>query len=208
MGLFDNSHRQGNRFVGMLVALADATHGAITFLQEALDRDDGDGVERLRGLANRVIEQRRVLVDELHKTFITPIDREDIYNLSYCYEKMALYALSTLEEMRMLRVATDEPIREMVALVREQAESLEHAMEHLMRNPRVADDHAHAVHEREHRVERLYRGAIHDLFARATDPATLPAVFYRREVYRHISNMSDRAVSAANVLGMIVMKLA
>ena len=29
-----------------------------------------------------------------------------------------------------------------------------------------------------------------------------------REVYRHISNMADRAVSAANVLGMVVMKIA
>jgi hypothetical protein len=72
----------------------------------------------------------------------------------------------------------------------------------------VADDHADHVHEKEREVERVYRDAIRELFARATDMATLPRVLYRREVYRHISNMADRAASAANVLGMIVMKIA
>ena len=57
-------------------------------------------------------------------------------------------------------------------------------------------------------MEREYRTAIKELFAGATDAAALPAIFYRREVYRHISNMSDRADSAANVFGMVVMKLA
>lgn len=208
MGLFDIGRKHGNRFVEMLVGLAGGTRASIAFLEAALEHGRDDEVQKLRDASARVIEERRVLIDELHRTFITPIDREDIYNLSYCFEKMALYALTTLEEMRMLRVAPDQAIREMVVLVREQAESLEHAMEHLMRNPRVADEHAHAVHEREHRVEQIYRTAIHDLFARAGEPAALPGVFYRREVYRHISNMADRAVSAANVLGMVVMKLA
>ena len=57
------------------------------------------------------------------------------------------------------------------------------------------------------RVERLYRTAIKDLFAAPLVLQDLPAVFYRREVYRHISNMSHRADAAANVFDMVVMKL-
>jgi uncharacterized protein Yka (UPF0111/DUF47 family) len=34
------------------------------------------------------------------------------------------------------------------------------------------------------------------------------AMLRRREVYRHISNMADRANDAADVIGMVVMKLA
>ena len=41
----------------------------------------------------------------------------------------------------------------------------------------------------------------------ATDAEQLPGLFYRREVYRHVSNLSDRADSAANVFGMVIMKL-
>jgi uncharacterized protein Yka (UPF0111/DUF47 family) len=96
----------------------------------------------------------------------------------------------------------------MVALVCEEAQELELAVQRLANNPRVAGDHARDVHERELAVERVYRNAIKQLFARATDVPGLPALFYRREVYRHISNMSDRADSASNVFGMVVMKLA
>lgn len=207
MGLFDLGMAKGSVFVPMLISQAQNTVEAIRFLEGALD--DGEAaVESLHGLVDRSRELRRVLIDELHKTFVTPLDREDIYNLSYSHERMGTYALTTLEEMHLLKVAADGPIRGMVHLVREQAEQLELAMQRLMKNPRVASDHAGAVHERERAVERIYRGAIRDLFATASDAASLPAILYRREVYRHISNMSDRAVSAANVLGMVVMKLA
>jgi uncharacterized protein Yka (UPF0111/DUF47 family) len=208
MGLFDATRKQGNRFVDMLEGLATATRESIGLLEASIQGGDGAAVEALRDKTEQLIEQRRVLIDELHKTFITPLDREDIYNLSYCYEKMALYALTTLEEMTLLHVGPDDAIRAMVTLVHEQAEELENAMRRLMQNPRVASGHANAVHERERRVELAYRAAVRDLFAHATAAEALPDVFYRREVYRHISNMSDRAVSAANVLGMVVMKLA
>jgi uncharacterized protein Yka (UPF0111/DUF47 family) len=96
----------------------------------------------------------------------------------------------------------------MVAMVREETEELELAVQRLAKNPRIAGDHANAVHAKEAEVERVYRKAIHELFALASDARNLPAVLYRREVYRHLSNMSDRADAAANVFGMIVMKLA
>jgi len=110
--------------------------------------------------------------------------------------------------MHLLRVGADAPIRRMVTLVREQAEELAEAMPRLVGNPRVAGEHANRVHDKEREVERIYREAIRELFARATSLETLPQVLYRREIYRHISNMADKAVSAANVLGMVVMKIA
>ena len=56
-------------------------------------------------------------------------------------------------------------------------------------------------------MDRLYRVAVADLFASVHDVEQLTAVFQRREVYRHVSNMSDRADMAANTFGMVVMKL-
>lgn len=56
-------------------------------------------------------------------------------------------------------------------------------------------------------MEHLYRKALRDLFDTPIDLAKLPSLFYLREVYRHISNMSDKAEAAANVFGMVVMKL-
>jgi len=208
MSFLDAGLKEGNKFIAMLLEQAAAARDAIAWLEGSLEKVDVPAVERLRALSRASTERRRVLIDELHDTFVTPIDREDIYNLSQSFERMVNYALTTIEEMNLLRVAADEPIRRMVSLVRGQAEDLEAAMQRLAKNPRVADDHANHVHEKEREVERIYRDAIRELFAHATELSSLPQVFYRREVYRHISNMADRAVSAANVLGMVVMKIA
>jgi uncharacterized protein Yka (UPF0111/DUF47 family) len=208
MSWFEGGLSDKNKFVAMLLDQAAKTVEGVRFLEAGLEAVDERGVAALHRLAEEASELRRVLIDELHKTFITPLDREDIFNLSHCYEDMVTYALTTLEEMSILKVDADAHIRAMVHLVREQAEELQAAILRLPNNPRVAGDHAREVRGKERRVEREYRTAIKELFAGATDAAALPAIFYRREVYRHISNMSDRADSAANVFGMVVMKLA
>lgn len=207
MGWFDGSLKQENKFIAMLIGQAAKSVEAIHYLVHTLEQVNLDTIKAVHTLAEEASELRRVLIDELHKTFITPLDREDIFNLSHCFEDMVTYALTTVEEMNILKVDADDYIREMTKLVGKEAEQLELAILRLAENPRVALDHAHEVRKLERKVERLYRTAIKDLFARATDPAQLPGLFYRREVYRHISNMSDRADSAANVFGMVIMKL-
>jgi uncharacterized protein Yka (UPF0111/DUF47 family) len=207
MGWFDGSMKEESKFIAMLIAQATKSVESIHLLVRTLEQVDAETLKAVRRRAEEASELRRVLIDELHQTFITPLDREDIFNLSHCFEDMVTYALTTVEEMNILKVEADDYIRQMMRLVSEEAEQLELATVRLAKNPRVALDHAHEVRKLERRVERLYRTAIKDLFARATDPEQLPGLFYRREVYRHISNMSDRADSAANVFGMVVMKL-
>ena len=207
MGFFETGFKDGNKFVAMLQSQAGKTLQGTHYLGSVIETVGADTIETLRAIAADSGELRRVLIDELHSTFITPLDREDIFSLSHCYDDMVTYALTTMEEMHILGVDADEPIRRMVGLACEEAQQLELAIQRLANNPRVAGDHAREVHERELAVERVYRNAIKDLFARATEPDLLPGLFYRREVYRHISNMSDRADSAANVFGMVIMKL-
>ena len=207
MGWFDGNLKQDSKFIAMLIGQAAKSVEAIHYLVHTLEQVSSDTTKAVHTLAEEASELRRVLIDELHKTFITPLDREDIFNLSHCFEDMVTYALTTVEEMNILKVDADDYIREMMKLVGEEAEQLELATLRLAKNPRVALDHAHEVRKLERKVERLYRTAIKELFAQATDPERLPGLFYRREVYRHISNMSDRADSAANVFGMVIMKL-
>ena len=207
MGWFDGSLKEESRFIVMLIGQAAKSVEAVHYLARTLEQIDAETLKAVRKLGEEASELRSVLTDELHKTFITPLDREDIFNLSHCFEDMVTYALPTVEEMNILRVDAGDYIRQMMNLVREEAEQLELATLRLAKNPRVALGHANEVRKLERRVERLYRTAIKDLFARATEPERLPGLFYRREVYRHISNMSDRADSAANVFGMVIMKL-
>ena len=56
-------------------------------------------------------------------------------------------------------------------------------------------------------MEKQYRKALRDLFIDPVSLDTIKSIFYKREVYRHLSNMSDRADTAANIFGVVVMKL-
>ena len=90
MGFFDMGVKDGNRFVSMLMAQSANTVKGIGFLEASLDQVNDGTVQKLHALADDSGELRRVLVDQLHRTFITPLDREDIFNLSHEYQGMVL----------------------------------------------------------------------------------------------------------------------
>ncbi len=207
MGLFGTKEEKDDKFILQLIEQSKKTHGTIAFLEHSLEDDNASKIEHIKNIIREVDEIRRVLIDDLHNTFITPIDREDIYNISNALFDMVDYALTTAEEMHILKVTPDDYIRNMVTLVRKQTEELQMAMERLSKNPRVAGEHTMIVKSLEKEVEHLYRKGIRDLFDTPPTLEKLPQLFYMREVYRHISNMSDRAEEAANVFGMVVMKL-
>lgn len=201
------ARKRENKFIELLIRQAAKTEDGIKLLLTLIERPDKDSLEQLRGVEKEADEIRRIIIDELHNTFITPIDREDIFNLSLFIDDMIDYALTTLEEMVLLRVDADNHLRQMIALVAQEAEELHLATQRLTNNQRVAGDHARRTKKLENEVDHLYRIAVAELFSKVDDLQSLPALFNRREVYRHVSNMSDRADTAANVFGMVVMKL-
>lgn len=201
------ARKRENKFIELLIRQAAKTEDGIKLLLTLIERPDKDSLEQLRGVEKEADEIRRIIIDELHNTFITPIDREDIFNLSLFIDDMIDYALTTLEEMVLLKVDADDHLRQMIALVAQEAEELHLATQRLTNNQRVAGDHARRTKKLENEVDHLYRIAVAELFSKVDDLQSLPALFNRREVYRHVSNMSDRADTAANVFGMVVMKL-
>ena len=56
-------------------------------------------------------------------------------------------------------------------------------------------------------MEDIYREALADLFSGAEDIAHVVKMLKLREVYRHLSNASDRGDEAANVIADIVVKI-
>lgn len=208
MGLRDIFRaKKEDRFIKLLVEQAEVTVEGLQLLEQCILQPDEDGIEQIRAKEYEADEIRRILIDELHKTFITPLDREDIFNLSLNIDDMLDYALTTIQEMNLLKIDADEYLIQMIALIRQEAEELAMAMHRLSANPRVAGEHAQRAKKLENEVESLYRVAIADLFTKAKDFKPLMVMLRRREVYRHVANMSDRANAAADVCGMVVMKL-
>ena len=82
------------------------------------------------------------------------------------------------------------------------------AADRLGGHPRLSSEHAQRAKALENRVEEVYREALADLFSGAEDISHVVKMLKMREVYRHMSNASDRGDEAANVIADIVVKFA
>jgi predicted phosphate transport protein (TIGR00153 family) len=152
-------------------------------------------------------EARRILIDELNKTFITPFDREDIFLLSRTIDDVLDYAYSTVSEMEILKVEPTNYMQQMASILRDAAYELLMAVDRLEDHPGVANDHAQRAKALENRVEELYRSALADLFSGAEDIQHVIRMLKSREVYRHLSNAADRGDEAANVIADVIVKI-
>lgn len=151
-------------------------------------------------------ECRRILIDELNRTFITPFDREDIFSLSRAIDDIIDYAYSTMTEIVILKVDPTEFMVRICSLLRDAAYELMMAVEQLQDHPAVAAEHAQRAKALENRVETVYREALADMFQKADDVKGLVRIMKLREVYRHLSNAADRGDEAANVIADIIVK--
>lgn len=199
-----------DRFVQLLIEQSDITEQGMQLLVKWFEKEkahDESALEKIRRKEKEADEVRRILIDELHNTFITPLDREDIFNLSLYIDDMLDYALTTVEELQMFNVEVDEHLLQMILNMRDAAVEMSLAVKRLSANPRVAIEHCRRAKKLENDVEAIYRVAISELFNKAKDFKELMVILRTREVYRHVSNMADKANQAADVLSMIVMKI-
>ena len=207
-GVFKRGKKE-DKFITMLIEQSKITAAGLRLLEDwvTAPKLKGEAVDQMRIKELEGDEVRRILIDELHNTFITPFDREDIFMLSLYLDDVLDYAFTTIEEMRLLDIGADDYLSEMVRYCREATEELELAIKRLSANPRVAGDHGRRAKKFENEVDHLYRVAIGELFTKAKDFKPLMVMLRRREIYRHVSNMADQADKAADVIGMLVMKL-
>jgi len=207
-GVFKRGQRE-DKFISLLIEQSEVTVEGLRLLENwvTAPKVESEAVEQMRAKEFEADEIRRIIIDELHNTFITPLDREDIFELSLYIDDVLDYAYTTIEEMQLLDIEANEYMTQMVKLNREAAEEIAYAIKRLSSNPRVAGDHARRTKGLENEVDTLYRVAIADLFKKAKDFKPLMVMLRRREVYRHVSNMADRANDAADVIGKVVMKL-
>lgn len=197
--------KRENVFLRLLRLQAATTREGVDALARYLDEDAGAG-EAVKACEREGDALRSELIDELHRTFVTPFDREDIFDLSLHLDDVLDYAWRTVQEMTTLEVGPDAHLVEMVARLREAAEGLEAAMGLIEERPLGALEHARQVKSREKQVEKVYRSAVADLFSGPEDVHHVMAMLRRREVYRHVSNAADRVDSAANVISSVVVK--
>jgi uncharacterized protein len=205
MKLFTRRRKQ-NRFLTLIVQQAEYAVQGMEALKQYVKQPDGALSDRVTQLEAEADEVRRILIDELNHTFVTPFDREDIFALSLTIDDILDYAESTVDEMVMLNVKTNPYLERMVSLLSDAAVEIYRGVLRLEDHPNVANDHAVRAKALENRVESVYREALADLFKDPVDLDGIMEMLKLREIYRHLSNAADRGDQAANVIGDIVVK--
>jgi predicted phosphate transport protein (TIGR00153 family) len=185
---------------------AEITSEGLKILEEYLGTPDPELAEQLSLKEKEADEVRRILIDELNRTFVTPFDREDIFALSRSIDDVLDYAYTTVSEMVVLDVTPTPFMQRIASLLKDAAYEIFLSVQRLQKHPNVAIDHAQRAKALENRVEAVYREAIADLFSGPEDIHHVLEMLKMREVYRHLSNAADRGDEAANVISDIVVK--
>jgi uncharacterized protein len=200
--------KRQNKFVKLIHDQAALTLEGMEALKTYMVGQDQEAAKILVAKEKEADEARRILIDELNRTFITPFDREDIFALSRTIDDVLDYAYTTVTEMEMLKVKPTAFMQRIASLLRDAAAELLMAVDRLEGHPGVASEHAQRAKALENRVEDVYREALVDLFTGGEDIKHVVKMLKFREVYRHLSNAADRGDEAANVIADIVVKMA
>lgn len=193
-------------FHSLIEQQAEITYRGLQILEKHLANPDPELAEQLSLKESEADEVRRILIDELNRTFVTPFDREDIFALSRSIDDVLDYAYTTVNEMVILKVIPTPFMQRIASLLKDAAYEIYLAVQRLPKHPSVAIDHAQRAKALENRVEAVYREAIADLFDSADNVEHVVEMLKKREVYRHLSNAADRGDEAANVISDVVVK--
>jgi hypothetical protein len=198
--------RKEDKFQKLIEQQAALAFEGLNLLIQYLETTNSDIAEELSLKEKEADEVRRILIDELNHTFITPFDREDIFALSRSIDDVVDYADTTVMEMVILNVKPTVYMQRIASLLKDAAYEIMQGVLRLPKYPNVAIDHAQRAKALENRVEAVYREAVANLFSGPEDIHHVVEMLKMREVYRHLSNAADRGDEAANIIADIVVK--
>ena len=142
-------------------------------------------------------------IQRLHRTFVTPFDREDLYALATSMDNVmdAIDHVSSL--IRMYRIKElPKGAKELAHTVSASANSMYTAIDALAAE-RPVQPHAVEINRLEYEADRYYAEAIETLFDTVTDPIQL---MKWKELLDQLEMITDECEDVANVIESVVVK--
>jgi predicted phosphate transport protein (TIGR00153 family) len=143
------------------------------------------------------------IVKRLNTTFVTPIDREDIYNLATQMDDIVDYAEEAADFLGLYKI--EAPMSQAGALTKvlvAACEQLAEGLEHL-RDFKDLDKYWIEIHRLENDGDRISRDAVASLFSNGIDPMV---VIRWKDMFAVLENAIDATETAAQILEGIVIK--
>jgi predicted phosphate transport protein (TIGR00153 family) len=171
------------------------------------------GGQNVRALAARIKEIEHetdvithACVERLHKTFITPFDRDDIHRLITRMDDVMDYIESAAMAVSLYElVEMTSPARELADVLVRSTEAVAIAVGGL-RNVKQSEGILKAcieVNRLENEGDEILRNALASLFREARDPLL---VLKWKEVYEALENATDRCEDVANIIEGVVLE--
>lgn len=173
----------------------------------ARDNPDIDAIStRIKELENQADEVTHVCMETLHKTFITPIDRNDIHRLASKLDDIIDFIDGATRQMSLFEITElPESAREAVLVLVPATEAVERAVKGLrnMRNQTSVLMECVRINELENQADRLKASSVARLFREESDAIV---VLKWHEIFQAIENITDACEDVANVIEGIVLE--
>ena len=145
-------------------------------------------------------------VEALHKTFITPIERDDIYRLITKMDDIMDFVEAASERIALYEIKDMTPeVKDLADVLVRAAEEVAHACSLLrnMKNAEAIIKDCIDINRLENEADAILRNAVARLFKEEKDPIT---IIKWKEVYEHLENATDRCEDVANIIEGVVLE--
>ena len=143
------------------------------------------------------------VIARIDTSFVTPLDREDIYMLASRLDDVIDLLDGTARRVTMFRITeVREPAKRLSGVLTRAAEAIEAAVRE-MKKPKVVAQHSRAIKTLEEEGDAIYAEAVGGLFDGTPDPME---VIKWKELYDTLEGAIDQCEDVANVLESISIK--
>jgi predicted phosphate transport protein (TIGR00153 family) len=146
------------------------------------------------------------IISLLHRTFVTPFDREDIALLAHTMDDIMDFIHSAADSMFIYKVsAPTQRAKELADIIVQATIETEKAVKGLRHKSqfKMILEECVEINRLENAADRVYRAAIGELFDDTTD---ITKIIKWREIYEHMETSTDRCEDVADVLEGVALK--
>jgi predicted phosphate transport protein (TIGR00153 family) len=199
--LIPRSHHFFDDFVGLSREIQEGSR----LLKQMMSSDPPDATkaDAIKDVEHKCDERTRAIIDAVNRTFVTPLDREDIHALAISLDDVmdaidAAAAVTRLYKIPKLRPGA----RRLADIVCESMDRITEALAALEKREGVLEIAAR-VNQLEREADRVHQDAIVALFDEERDPIT---VIKWKEIFDFLEAATDRCEDVGNLLEGVVVK--
>ncbi len=206
-----NLNPKDDKFYDMFIDEAKNVEKAAVILSEALDdlENKTSHVARVEELEHKGDEIVHRLIEELNNSFITPIDREDIFSITKRMDDILDSIESTMHRFTMFNInESKEGAKVLGILIVDASRELVSLMEefkHMKKKNKEITERVISINKIENKGDIFYRQMISELFDEDGKTPVLDIIKWR-EIYKFLEATLDSCEAVANIVEGVVMK--